>query len=219
MAQASKPEWLRPHEPGEELWAVMVDPDQRYGMVTQEQWQNYPKDCEWVTIYTAFSKAEARAAAHSRGAAVPRRRARPPAPRAPPPAAARLPRRARRRARARPRAPTPMRAARAARAARQANAYVEKCWTDMCPKSHRDTLRAEGCCGYDKMTEEEYESLSVPMQVEPFMRYKAEESARWEARQAHLAAQAHRADEPRAAGRQLRSATVIATAACAGRQG
>ena len=27
-------------------------------MVTQEQWQNYPKDCEWVTISTDFSKAE-----------------------------------------------------------------------------------------------------------------------------------------------------------------
>ena len=120
MATRTKPEWLCPHKPGEELWAVMVDADQRYGMVTQEQWQNYPYDSGWITISTEFSKPEA-------------------------------------------------------------NAYVEKCWTDMCPKSHRDALRAEGCCGYDTMTFEEYESLSVPIQYIVFMEYKAQESARWDA--------------------------------------
>ena len=37
----------------------------------------------------------------------------------------------------------------------EASAYVELCWTDQTPKSHRDILRRERCCGYDKMSEEE----------------------------------------------------------------
>lgn len=98
------PAWLRTHSIDEELWVVVVDPDQRYGMLTQPQWEQYGADAGegWVKISDAFSKAEA-------------------------------------------------------------TYYVELCWTDMCPKGHRDELRAQRCCGYDRMSEAEYEALSVPM--------------------------------------------------------
>ena len=86
----------------------------------------------------------------------------------------------------------------------------------MCPKSHRDTLRAEGCCGYDKMRDEEYEALSVPMAYEVFMRHKTDESARWDEEVAHRAAQeanARRGAESLAAKRTPPSAPKAASRA------
>ena len=35
----ARPDWLLPHAADEELYAVMVDPDQRYSIITEPQWQ------------------------------------------------------------------------------------------------------------------------------------------------------------------------------------
>ena len=106
------PAWLLSHAHDEPLYAVMVDSDQRYAMVSASQWRELPQGGgsgssggggggpTWTTIATNFSKSEA-------------------------------------------------------------SAYVELCWTDMLPKSHRDALRRDRCCGYDKLSDEECAPCTV----------------------------------------------------------